>query len=157
MEEKKVYIESLGCQMNKSDAERMVGMLSHFGYTQTLEPKKADLLIISLGTNDNSYIEENISQKEELTNRFIDACSRLIEKERKIFPNLPILFVYGSLKEENVYPLIEKMFAFVKSKYKDVYIVKLPGDNSGLSNHSFVSYHEEMAKVLREKIVEILS
>ena len=47
MEEKKVYIESLGCQMNKSDAERMVGMLSHFGYTQTLEPKKADLLIIN--------------------------------------------------------------------------------------------------------------
>ena len=47
MEEKRVYIESLGCQMNKSDAERMVGMLSHFGYTQTMEPKQADLLIIN--------------------------------------------------------------------------------------------------------------
>ena len=47
METKKVYIETLGCQMNKSDAERMFGMLEHIGYTQTLEPKEADLLIIN--------------------------------------------------------------------------------------------------------------
>ena len=47
METKKVYIETLGCQMNKSDAERMYGMLEHIGYTQTLEPKEADLLIIN--------------------------------------------------------------------------------------------------------------
>ena len=45
--EKKVYIETLGCQMNKSDSERMLGMLSHFNYVQTDEPKSADLLIIN--------------------------------------------------------------------------------------------------------------
>ena len=45
--EKKVYIETLGCQMNKSDTERMLGMLSNFGYIQTDEPKNADLLIIN--------------------------------------------------------------------------------------------------------------
>lgn len=44
---KKVYIETLGCQMNKSDAERMFGMLEHLGYTQTTEPKEADMLIIN--------------------------------------------------------------------------------------------------------------
>ena len=47
MENKKVYIETLGCQMNKSDAERMYGMLEHIGYTQTDEPKEADMLIIN--------------------------------------------------------------------------------------------------------------
>ena len=47
MENKKVYIETLGCQMNKSDAERMYGMLEHIGYTQTDEPKDADMLIIN--------------------------------------------------------------------------------------------------------------
>ncbi len=36
-----------GCQMNKSDAERMYGMLEHIGYTQTDEPKEADMLIIN--------------------------------------------------------------------------------------------------------------
>ena len=44
---KKVYIETLGCQMNKSDAERMFGMLEHIGYTETNEPKEADMLIIN--------------------------------------------------------------------------------------------------------------
>ena len=44
---KKVYIETMGCQMNKSDAERMFGMLEHLGYYQTEEPKDADMLIIN--------------------------------------------------------------------------------------------------------------
>ena len=47
MEDKKVYIETLGCQMNKSDAERMYGMLEHCGYYQTENPKEADMLIIN--------------------------------------------------------------------------------------------------------------
>ncbi len=44
---KKVYIETLGCQMNKSDEERMLGMLQWLDYEQTQEPKQADLLIIN--------------------------------------------------------------------------------------------------------------
>ena len=44
---KKLYIETLGCQMNKSDAERMYGMLEHVGYIQTENPKEADLLVIN--------------------------------------------------------------------------------------------------------------
>lgn len=44
---KKVYIETLGCQMNKSDSERMFGLLSSVGYERTLEPKEATLLMIN--------------------------------------------------------------------------------------------------------------
>lgn len=47
---KKVYIETLGCQMNKSDTERMLGMLSYVGYEEVKEVKNshsADLLIIN--------------------------------------------------------------------------------------------------------------
>ena len=44
---KKVYIETMGCQMNKSDTERILGMLSHFGYEETKEPKEADLLMVN--------------------------------------------------------------------------------------------------------------
>ena len=44
---KKVYVETLGCQMNKSDTERILGMLSCFGYAEVKEPKDADLLIIN--------------------------------------------------------------------------------------------------------------
>lgn len=47
---KKVYIETLGCQMNKSDTEKMYGMLDFLGYEGVAEPKtkdSADLLIIN--------------------------------------------------------------------------------------------------------------
>lgn len=44
---KKLYIETLGCQMNKSDSERISGILSHFGYELVDEAKKANLLIIN--------------------------------------------------------------------------------------------------------------
>jgi len=44
---KKIYIDTLGCQMNKSDTERIYGMLSHFGYEQTDKEKEADLLIVN--------------------------------------------------------------------------------------------------------------
>lgn len=47
---KKVYIETLGCQMNKSDTEKMYGMLDFLGYEGVQEPKNkdsADLLIIN--------------------------------------------------------------------------------------------------------------
>ena len=45
---KKVYVETLGCQMIKSDTERILGMLSHFGYEETEEPKEANLLRTSI-------------------------------------------------------------------------------------------------------------
>ncbi len=47
---KKVYIETLGCQMNKSDTEKMLGMLDYLGYEEVKELKNkdsADLLIIN--------------------------------------------------------------------------------------------------------------
>ena len=44
---KKVYIETLGCQMNKSDTERIFGILSDIGYNKADIPENADLLIIN--------------------------------------------------------------------------------------------------------------
>jgi len=47
---KKVYIETLGCQMNKSDTEKMLGMLDFLGYEQVFELKNkdsADLFIVN--------------------------------------------------------------------------------------------------------------
>ena len=54
---KKVYIETMGCQMNKSDTERMFGMLSNFGYEETDKPKEADLLMV------NTSMLESLSLK----------------------------------------------------------------------------------------------
>jgi tRNA-2-methylthio-N6-dimethylallyladenosine synthase len=47
---KKVYIETLGCQMNKSDSEKILGILETLNYYQTSNHKEADLLIINTCT-----------------------------------------------------------------------------------------------------------
>lgn len=44
---KLVYIETLGCQMNKSDTEKILGILESIGYQETKIPKEAGLLIIN--------------------------------------------------------------------------------------------------------------
>jgi tRNA-2-methylthio-N6-dimethylallyladenosine synthase len=44
---KSVYIETFGCQMNKSDSEHMLGLLDEIGYQQTAEMKEADLMILN--------------------------------------------------------------------------------------------------------------
>ena len=44
---KKVYIETLGCQMNKSDSERIYGILSHFNYIPCEDENEADFCIVN--------------------------------------------------------------------------------------------------------------
>jgi tRNA-2-methylthio-N6-dimethylallyladenosine synthase len=46
-EPKSVYIETFGCQMNKSDSEHMLGLLEEIGYKQTDQIKAADLMILN--------------------------------------------------------------------------------------------------------------
>ena len=121
------------------------------------EGKVPDLLIISLGTNDKSYIDENSENKEELEQKFASSYLKLIKDERKKKTNLPVIMIYGSLKEENVYSLIEKTYKIISSNMNNVYLLKLPGDNSAISNHSFLTYHEFMAETFKKKILSILS
>lgn len=44
---KSVYIETFGCQMNKSDSEHMFGLLEEIGYKQTADVRSADLMILN--------------------------------------------------------------------------------------------------------------
>lgn len=46
-EEKYIFIETFGCQMNESDSERMLGILKHLNYKPTDEPHKADMVILN--------------------------------------------------------------------------------------------------------------
>lgn len=45
--DKHVYIETFGCQMNKSDSEHMFGLLEEIGYAPTDDLKIADLMILN--------------------------------------------------------------------------------------------------------------
>jgi tRNA-2-methylthio-N6-dimethylallyladenosine synthase len=45
--DKRVYIETYGCQMNEHDSERMLRLLEGFHYTETKEANQADLILIN--------------------------------------------------------------------------------------------------------------
>ena len=47
---KLVYIETLGCQMNKADTENMLGLLDEINYKQTTNMDEADLLLFNTCT-----------------------------------------------------------------------------------------------------------
>ncbi len=44
---KRVYIETYGCQMNEHDSEKMLRLLDGISYSETKEPKEADLILIN--------------------------------------------------------------------------------------------------------------
>ena len=117
---------------------------------------KYNLLIISLGTNDSAYIEAYPSKKEENIEEFIKAYQKLIDFEVRKNKDIKILMVYGTLKEENVYYLIEETYKCLKPLYKNLYIHKFNGDNSAISNHAYVDAHDSMAEQLKSVIKEIL-
>jgi tRNA-2-methylthio-N6-dimethylallyladenosine synthase len=45
--DKRVYIETYGCQMNVADSELMLGLLSREGYVRADEPAGADVLLVN--------------------------------------------------------------------------------------------------------------
>lgn len=63
---KQVHIETLGCQMNKSDSEKMLGLLADEGYRWTDDPATADLILIN-----------SCSIRENAVNRLIGHLGRL--------------------------------------------------------------------------------
>ncbi len=88
---KRVYIETLGCQMNKSDTEKILGMLDYLGYEEVSELKdqnSADLLII------NTCSIRQLSEDK--------AFSRIGTwgKWKKIRPELKIVFC-GCVAQQN--------------------------------------------------------
>ena len=104
---KKLYIDTLGCQMNKSDTERIVGMLSHFGYEQTLEEENADLFIVNTCairqlSADKAYsrlgywgkIKKEKAKKGITVRIAVAGCVAQLEKEKllKKFPYLDLVF-----------------------------------------------------------------
>lgn len=115
---KKVYIETMGCQMNKSDTERMYGMLSNFGYEETPEPKKADLLMVNTCSirqlsEDKAYSLIGLwgKWKKNKPNLKIGFCGCVAQqKAQQIFKRANYVdFVLGTHKIYSLPAIIEKI------------------------------------------------
>lgn len=100
---KKVYVETLGCQMNKSDTERIIGMLTHFGYEECTNPKEAQLLIVNTCSirqlsADKAYSQVGVwgKWKKHRSDLKIAFCGCVAQQDRealiKRFPYIDLVF-----------------------------------------------------------------
>ncbi len=115
----KVYIETMGCQMNKSDTERMLGMLEHFGYTETKKPKDADLLMVNTCSIRQLSEDKAFSQlglwgkwkKSTLPNIKIGICGCVAQqKANEVFKRAPYVdFVLGTHKIYSLPEIIKRI------------------------------------------------
>uniref|UniRef100_UPI004026B758 tRNA (N6-isopentenyl adenosine(37)-C2)-methylthiotransferase MiaB n=1 Tax=Candidatus Scatousia sp. TaxID=3085663 RepID=UPI004026B758 len=115
---KKVYIETMGCQMNKSDTERMLGMLSCQNYTETKNPKDADLLMINTCSIRQLSEDKAFSMlgtwgkwKNEGKDIKIGICGCVAQqKAEKVFRRAPYVdFVLGTHKIYSLPDIIKKV------------------------------------------------
>lgn len=116
---------------------------------------KTNLLIISLGCNDNSFIQED-SKKEDRIGEFNIKLKHLLDIQANGDTSLRILMIYGTLKEESAYYLYEQAYEYLKPYYPNLHLLKLNGDNSAISNHAYVEAHDLMAEELKQAILKIL-
>ena len=138
-----------------------IGIIDYVDKVSTSSQKawkntKCDLLIVSLGCNDNSYIQEQPSLREKNIKKFEEAYQSLIDSQFKLNKDLKVLMIYGTLNEKDAYYLYEETYKYLKQMYKNLYIHKFNGDSSAISNHAFVTAHDEMAKELKSVISGIL-
>jgi len=134
--DKKVYIETLGCQMNKSDTERMLGMLENLGYYETKEPMEADLLIINTCnirqlSADKAYSRLGLWGKWKKTikpNLKIAMCGCVAQQDKeKVKQRAPYVdLVFGTL---NI-PELPKLIKEIENDNKVVSISKTPINRS---------------------------
>lgn len=116
---KKVYIETMGCQMNKSDTERMLGMLAHFDYTETTTPEEADLLMVNTCSIRQLSEDKAFSligtwgmwKKRNNPNLKIGFCGCVAQqKAEEIFKRAPYVdFVLGTHKIYSLPDIIQKV------------------------------------------------
>lgn len=110
---KKVYIETLGCQMNKSDSERILGMLSHFDYEEAERAEDADFLIINTCSirqlsADKAYSRVGVwgKWKQKKRSLKIAFCGCVAQQDKeKLLKRFPFMdLVFGT---HNIYQLPE--------------------------------------------------
>ena len=116
---KKVYIETMGCQMNKSDSERMLGMLQHLGYDETKNPKDADLVIVNTCSirqlsEDKAFSQIGVwgqwkkTSKPDLKIGFCGCVAQ--QKMKEVFRRAPYVdFVLGTHKIYSLPEIIKKI------------------------------------------------
>ena len=155
---KKLFIDTLGCQMNKSDTERIIGMLSHFGYEQTQDENEADLFMVNTCAIRQLSVDKAYSRlgnwgkikrenKDKNIKIAICGCVSNLEKESilKKFPYLDLVFgtrniyelpkLLEKINDERIcalddMPICENDYEIVREKSTNAWLPIMEGCNN---------------------------
>ena len=125
----KYIIQTLGCQLNENDSEKISGMLEKMGYEKTENVKEADLAIFNTccvreNAEDKLFGKLGELKKEKETRGTIIAIGgcmmqekHITEKIQESYPYVDIIFGTHTLHKipENIHKILEK-----RKKIKDV-------------------------------------
>ena len=114
------------------------------------------LAIISLGTNDSYYfIEGEINKtKDDLIKEFKDSYHKLLSNIKRDFNDIPIIMVYGVMKERHNYDVMREVYQENKDEF-NLFLAFLEGDGMGISAHPSRASHKEISIQLINIIKEI--
>ena len=118
---------------------------------------KPNIVIISLGVNDALFINSGIEDKAkiELIKEFKDGYKKLLQLINNNYKDVPIVLVYGVMRETYNYELMHEIYLENKTDF-NLYEAFLLGDGKGITSHPSKDSHKEMSLKLIEIIKEIL-
>ena len=117
-----------------------------------------DLIILNLGTNDQSYTMGN----QEREKKFQSSYGNFIQTVRNYNPNATILCVYGMM-EDSLFPAVEKAFlAYVeKTSDQNVKLLRLPvhteADGFTVNLHPTAETNEKIKEFLLPQIRDFMN
>lgn len=147
----KYYIITFGCQMNKSDSERIASLLEKIGYKRVLNEKEADLIVVNMCSVRQSAVDrvyglnlkfKKLKIKNPKLKTILTGCVLKKDKEKfkkffdfildiKNLPNWHLVIKNSKLKKS------KKNYLSILPKYQDKKLAYVPISN-GCNN--FCSY-----------------
>lgn len=130
--QKKVYMETLGCQMNKADSEKILGILKALGYNQVENYKEADLMLMNTCTIRASAEDKAFSHlgvwnklKQKRPETIIGICGCVAqEKKDLIFKRAPYVdLIFGT---HNIEELPKLLTAITENQERQCSIMDKP-------------------------------
>lgn len=119
---------------------------------------RPDLIVLNLGTNDDSYCQDKKERQEE----FAASYQRFLQEIRRLNPDAVLLCTYG-IMNQRLYPYIEKAVDTYKKESNDTDVYTMQFDLYQESDGYVVDYHpstrthNKAAWKLIQKIKEIMN
>lgn len=141
-------------ELNMCQFKDKVCVLSDIDYDY--KNTNPELIVISLGTNDGTYLREDEALTNVRTLEFIMHYTALILYKLNQYPNAKIVMIYGTVNEEQMYDNVNKVYENVSKYTSNVYLLRCHGDNDGANGHPSLQAHYNIANELESWIKDVM-